>query len=318
MVSQGLPKSSSSSDSEGVIFEIERWSVNDGPGIRTVVFLKGCPLNCSWCCNPESWSPIPQIACFEDRCQNCGRCQDVCPQGIAQPANLGLDTPDSGCIACGQCVAVCPYNARELLGTKMSTEEILSSVEEDRVFYRQSGGGITFSGGEALAQLDFLREIVERCWAMGLSMVLETSGHFAWAKSKDILTKMEMIFLDIKHMDPVTHKKVTGADNRIILQNARNIANEQIPLAIRIPLIPTINDDVENLVATATFISEQLQGALGVEILPYHTLGKGKYELIGLRYQLDQLLPPSAENVAEARGIFTDFGIEILHFGSSP
>jgi len=200
----------------------------------------------------------------------------------------------------------------------MSVGDVLSVVERDRVFYRQSGGGVTFSGGEALAQADFLREIVEKCWASGLPMALETCGHFSWARSKDILAKMELIFLDIKHMDPVTHKRVTGVDNQIILQNAIRITRERMPLAIRVPLIPTINDDVENITATAAFVSENLGGVLGVEVLPYHTLGKGKYKPIGLEYQLDHLAPPNAADVARVRRIFLDFGIEILHFGSTP
>lgn len=200
----------------------------------------------------------------------------------------------------------------------MSVGDVLSVVERDRVFYRQSGGGVTFSGGEALAQAGFLREIVEKCWASGLPMALETCGHFSWARSKDILAKMELIFLDIKHMDPVAHKRVTGVDNQIILQNAIRITRERMPLAIRVPLIPTINDDVENITATAAFVSENLGGVLGVEVLPYHTLGKGKYKPIGLEYQLDHLAPPNAADVARVRRIFLDFGIEILHFGSTP
>jgi len=200
----------------------------------------------------------------------------------------------------------------------MSVGGVLSVVERDRVFYRQSGGGVTFSGGEALAQADFIRELVEKCWASGLPMALETCGHFSWVRNKDILAKMELIFLDIKHMDPETHKRVTGVDNQIILQNAIQITREKMPLAIRVPLIPTINDDVENITTTAAFVSEKLEGVLGVEVLPYHTLGKGKYKSIGLEYQLDHLVPPSAADVARARKIFLDFGIEILHFGSTP
>lgn len=200
----------------------------------------------------------------------------------------------------------------------MSVGDVLSVVERDRVFYRQSGGGVTFSGGEALAQAGFLREVVEKCWSGGLPMALETCGHFSWARSKDILARMELIFLDIKHMDPVIHRRVTGVDNQIILQNAIRITREKIPLVIRVPLIPTINDDVANITATAAFVSENLGGVLGVEVLPYHTLGKGKFKSIGLKYQLDHLVSPNAADVARARRIFLDFGVKILHFGSTP
>jgi pyruvate formate lyase activating enzyme len=203
------------------------------------------------------------------------------------------------------------------MGKRMSVEEVLSAVERDRVFYRQSGGGVTFSGGEALAQKRFLEALVEKCRASGLPMVLETCGHFSWARSKHILAKMDLVFLDIKHMDPAIHRRVTGVDNRLVLQNAVRIAREKIPLVIRIPLIPTINDDAENLTATAAFVSEHLGGALGVEILPYHTLGKGKYRAIGLEYQLDALTPPKAEQLAAAREILEDSGIELLSFANT-
>lgn len=149
-------------------------------------------------------------------------------------------------------------------------------------------------------------------------MVLETCGHFSWARSKDILAKMDLVFFDIKHMDPVIHKQLTGRDNRLILQNAIRIAREKPPLVIRVPLIPTINDNVENITAIATFVSDNLDGVLGVEILPYHTLGKGKFESIGLKYQLGHLTPPGKADVAKARQVFQDLGIQVLYYGSTP
>lgn len=317
MVDQGR-RQTDSLEPEGVIFEIQRWSGNDGPGIRTVIFFKGCPLRCIWCCNPESWSPVPQVAFFEERCQGCGQCQEACPQSIARPGCDDDHQAASGCTACGRCVEACPSGAREMIGKRMPLAEALSVVERDRVFYRQSGGGVTFSGGEALAQAGFLNELVERCWSGGLPMALETCGHFPWAGSEDILARMDLIFLDIKHMDPLIHRRLTGVDNQVILQNAIRIARARMPLVIRFPLIPTINDDVANITATAAFVSENLDGVLGVEVLPYHTLGKGKYKPIGLQYQLDHLVPPDAADIARARGIFQEFGAEILYFGSTP
>jgi pyruvate formate lyase activating enzyme len=200
----------------------------------------------------------------------------------------------------------------------MSVADVVSIVERDRVFYRQSGGGVTFSGGEALAQTEFLRHLVQECQARGLPMALETCGHFSWARSKDILARMDLVFLDIKHMDPVIHKRLTGVDNRVILQNAIRMVRAGILLVIRVPLIPTINDDRANIAATAAFVSENLRGALGVEVLPYHTLGKGKYRPIGLEYPLDSLVPPDAASVARAREMFQDLGVEILYLGSTP
>ena len=301
---------------EGVIFEIQRWSGNDGPGIRTVVFFKGCPLRCAWCCNPESWRPLPQVAVIADRCQECGLCREVCPQSIAMPGTV----PDraSGCTACGRCVEACPSGARELMGRQMSLEEVLAVIERDRVFYRQSGGGVTFSGGEALAQAGFLGQLVERCWANGISMALETSGHFSWARREELLRKMDLIFLDLKHMDPLIHRRMTGVNNHIILQNAMRIVRAGLPLVIRIPLIPTVNDDEGNLRATAAFVSRHLGGVLGVEVLPYHTLGRGKFEALGLNYKLDHVAPPAAADVARAREILAEHGLEVLYLGSTP
>jgi pyruvate formate lyase activating enzyme len=194
----------------------------------------------------------------------------------------------------------------------MSVGEVLSMVERDRVFYRQSGGGVTFSGGEALAQPAFLRALAQGCWAAGLPMALETCGHWQWSAVRDIVARMDTVFLDIKHMDPVVHRRVTGVDNGLILENARRMARAEIPLVIRVPLIPTINDGPENLTATASFVAEALGGAMGVEVLPYHALGAGKYPSIGLKYPLDHLAPPPAADVARAEEIMADFGLKVL------
>lgn len=303
---------------EAVITEVQRWAGNDGPGIRTLIFFKGCPLRCAWCCNPECWSPVAQLAYFEDRCQGCGLCREVCPQSRGTPDGGGGFGPPPRCTACGRCVAVCPSGARELMGKKMTVDDVLSIIERDRVFYRQSGGGVTFSGGEALAQPEFLGSLAERCWAGGISLALETCGHFSWAESREILARMDLIFLDLKHMKPQVHREVTGVDNETIQQNAIRIAQEGMPLVIRVPLIPTINDDADNIRATAAFVAENLDGVLGVEVLPYHALGKGKYRALGLEYQLDHLVPPTAEDIASARDIFRSFGIEVLCYGSTP
>lgn len=302
------------SEPQGTIFEIQRWSGNDGPGIRTVVFFKGCPLRCEWCCNPESWSPLPQVAFFAHRCQDCGLCRAACPQSIAAPGA----GPTSGCTACGRCVEVCPSGARELMGKSQSVDEVLSVIERDRVFYRQSGGGVTFSGGEALTQIDFLEALAERCWAGGISMALETSGLFAWDRCQALLARMDLIFLDIKHMDPLVHRRLTGVDNDAILQNANRMVRAGLPLVIRVPLIPTINDDEGNLRATAAFVSRRLSGVQGIEVLPYHTLGKGKYPALGLAYGLDHVAPPATADVARAREVFEENGIEVLYLGSTP
>jgi pyruvate formate lyase activating enzyme len=215
-------------------------------------------------------------------------------------------------------VDACLFGAREVMGRRMSVQDILAVIERDRVFYRQSGGGVTFSGGEALSQAGFLSVLVEACWSSGLPMVLETCGHFSWGKCKDILARMELVFFDLKHMDSTVHKQVTGVGNQRILQNAVRIVREKIPLVIRVPLIPTINDDDANVRATAAFISEHLDGVLGVEVLPYHMLGKGKFKSLGFKYLLEHLAPPTTEDIDRAKEIFRHHDLEILHYGSLP
>ncbi|HSJ54748.1 MAG TPA: glycyl-radical enzyme activating protein [Anaerolineae bacterium] len=296
---------------EGTIFDVERWSGNDGPGIRTVVFAKGCPLRCVWCCNPESWSPAPQMAFFQERCQDCGQCRAVCQQ-----PTVGHALPP-GCTACGRCVAVCPAGARELLGKRVAAADLLPTLQRDRVFYRQSGGGVTFSGGEPLAQPCFLAQVVGRCAAAGLSMALETCGHFSWVAGSEILACMDLIFLDLKHMDPAIHRQLTGASNEVILENAVRMSRAGLPLVVRFPLVPTLNDDDANVAATAAFVARHV-AVLGVEVLPYHTLGKAKYQALGLEYRAAHLVPPGAAELARAREIFQEHGLQVLYFGSAP
>ncbi|MBN1658666.1 MAG: glycyl-radical enzyme activating protein [Anaerolineae bacterium] len=302
-------------ETEGVVFEIQRWSGNDGPGIRTVVFFKGCPLRCAWCCNPESWLRDPQIAFFASRCKQCGQCKEVCPQVREGDTWDEVTMKAASCSACGQCVEVCAAGARELMGRRMTVTDVLETIEKDRVFYRQSGGGVTFSGGEALAQAGFVRELVDVCWVRGIAMVLETSGYFSWDAASEILARMDLIFLDLKHMDSVVHQRLTGRDNRIILENAVRIASQGWPLVIRVPLVPGMNDGVENLEATAEFVACRLDGALGVEILPYHSLGQAKFAALGMAYGLSELDPPQAEAVERAREVFRRRGV--IHCSAS-
>jgi len=200
----------------------------------------------------------------------------------------------------------------------MAVADVLTLVEKDRIFYRQSGGGVTFSGGEALAQTDFLRDLVYACRARGISMVLETSGSFSWDDAHEILSEMDLIFLDLKHMDPGTHRSLTGLGNGVILENAVHIAGHGVPLVIRVPLVPGMNDDLENLEATAAFIADRLESVEGVEILPYHRLGKAKFRALGLQDRLAGIASPSAKEVERAREVFRRHGVKIVCYGSVP
>jgi len=236
----------------GLVFEIQRWSTGDGPGIRSTIFFQGCPLRCAWCCNPEAW------------------------QGGAEP---------------------------------VPAEAILAAVERDRVFYRQSGGGVTFSGGEATAQPALLLHLARRLRAAGIHLALETCGLFTWEDLEPALALMDLVFFDLKHMDSAAHARLTGAPNGLILENARRLAGLGVPMILRLPLIPGCNDAPENLAATAGFAVEL--GGLEVELMPYHQLGRGKHRELGLDYALGDLEPPSAEAVDRARQLLRSRGARV-------
>ncbi len=309
-----LTMENGNNETQGIVFEIQRWSTNDGPGIRTVVFLKGCPLSCLWCANPESWVMKPQIAIFPDKCTNCRYCEEACPQAVALPAAENGFNNRIDCIACGQCLEACYSNARELIGKHMTTGEVIKQIKKDMIFYTQSGGGITLSGGEPLLQPEFVRSILRECNVLGLSTIIETCGYFSWEENKDILKQMKLIFLDIKHMDTEIHKCITGTSNKKILENACKISQEKIPLVIRIPIIPSINDSIVNIKATAKFVRENLVNALGIELLPYHELGKGKYKSLGLKYNLDDIKPPDNNEMERLKTIIRETGINVLKY----
>ncbi|MDR3671389.1 MAG: radical SAM protein [Holophaga sp.] len=238
--------------SEGLLFEIQRWSTDDGPGIRSTLFFQGCPLRCAWCCNPEAW------------------------QSGARP---------------------------------MAAEAILAQVERDRVFYRQSGGGVTFSGGEATAQPGLLLHLAQRLHGAGVHLALETCGHFPWAANAAALALMDLVYLDLKHMDSAVHARLTGVPNGLILENALRMAGLGIPMVLRVPLIPGRNDDPENLEATADFAARL--GHPPMELMPYHRLGVGKHRELGLDYALEGLEPPSEAAVERARAVLRSRGARI-------
>ena len=287
----------------GVVFDHQRWSIHDGPGARTVVFLKGCPLQCPWCCNPESQNKAPEIAVFPKNCIGCERCVAACPDEVARPSGAGGFSDRSLCRQCGKCVEACVSGAREWMGKEVAAEDVMDIVRRDMAFYRRSGGGVTFSGGEPLSQPDFLECLLKKCRWLGLNTAIETCGYFSWKRCREIIALTDLVYLDIKHMDPERHIELTGVSNGVIIRNAVNIDAQNIPLIIRIPIVPSLNDSVETIREIVDFTRRSLKGVLGVELMPYHTLGKEKFRALGRNYELGHIEAPDDGNMDALREV---------------
>lgn len=286
----------------GTVFNIQRFSVNDGPGIRTTVFLKGCPLRCRWCCNPESQHAQPEISRNTVRCTGCGACIAACPQQAIHREGDAVVLNRHLCRTCGACVAACPSEAISLVGQIMTAREVAEKAAEDALFYRDEGG-MTLSGGEALVQADFATAVCIESHREGISTALETSAFADGEALRRICRELDFILMDIKHMNTAKHKEWTGVDNERILKNI-SIVNKEFPhlsVTLRCPVIPGFNDDDENIIATARFVSQFPHASL--ELLPYHRLGEGKYLNLGRRYDMAEVLPPPAENMKRLRRI---------------
>jgi len=291
---------------KGCIFDIQRFSVQDGPGIRTSVFFKGCPLACLWCSNPESQKKTPEILYRKNMCVHCHRCIDVCPNKAIQVLDDGfVDTDRQICKGCGTCETACLNDARRITGKTYTVGEVMEIVLKDVDYYRNSGGGVTASGGEPCSQSAFLSALFERCQKRGLHTTLDTCGFVASETLASILEHVDLVLYDIKAIDPELHKKLTGVDNDIILKNARLIAKKNIPMIIRVPLIPECNATSESIQAIAEFAHEL--GDIEVNLLPYHKFGQGKYESLDMEYPLDgveTLSSEQAESFAEEMRLY--------------
>jgi pyruvate formate lyase activating enzyme len=292
---------------EGVVFNVQRYSVQDGPGIRTTVFLKGCPLRCAWCHNPEGLSASPETMTVESRCIRCGACLRACTH--AQDDNAGrLPSQMDQCDLCGACVEACPTGAREIVGTRMSVDALLAAVLRDRVFYEDSGGGVTFSGGEPLAQPGFLGEALTVCRANGLHTAVDTCGFAPQADLLAVAKLTDLFLYDLKFMDESAHVKFTGQSNSIILDNLRALSALHKAIWVRIPLIPGLNDSPGHLQTLATFAAS-LPGVCQVNLLPFHANGAQKAERLGQPVRLTGVEPPAAQAMAAALAVFRRAGL---------
>jgi pyruvate formate lyase activating enzyme len=295
---------------KGLIFNIQGYCIHDGPGIRTIVFFKGCPLRCVWCQNPEGQLFRPEIFLYREKCTGCGRCVPVCPNNAITLYGDKSHTNRELCNGCGKCAEICPNDARILVGKWLTVEETLERVKKDKVFYDSSGGGVTLSGGEPLLQHEFACELLKLCKNSGIHTAIETSGYAEWAIIRKVLEYCDLVLYDFKLMDPILHKKYTGVSNEIILENAKKICSEfSIPVWARIPIIPGYNDSYENLENTAKFISELPKGSITqVNLLPYHRLGESKLD--HLERPSLSINPPSQEKLSEIKKIFESHGLK--------
>ena len=294
----------------GMIFDIKRYAINDGPGIRTAVFFKGCPLGCWWCHNPEGQSAQPQLMFRSNRCKSSRACLQVCPQD-AIIWNNGSITDWEVCDDCGKCAEVCYAGARELVGRSVTVNQLLDEIERDIPFYDQSGGGVTFTGGEPIYQKEFLGEALLVCKEKQIHTAVDTCGHSSWDNLKAILPLVDLFLYDVKLMDENKHITYTSCSNRLIVGNLQKLSETGAHIIVRIPLIPGINDDDENLDACASFLA-QLPSLDGVALMPYHDIGLAKYQALGKKCKLTNTLSPTNEQIAEAEELLSSYRLPVI------
>jgi len=274
-----------------------------------LVFMKGCGLRCLWCCNPESQSFSPELAYFPAKCIGCGACIELCPEKATQGIEGKIVVDWERCNSCGKCIERCFTDARKLFGRLLSVEEVFREIEKNVIFLKNSGGGVTIGGGEVTGQPDFVRDLLKRCKEEQLHTAIETCGYCSWDTLKKILSYTDLVYYDIKHMNPEKHKELTGVSNEGILKNLIRVSQEPVDLIVRIPLIPGCNDGEGNLRATAEFIVKELTRThlKRVELLPYHKLGTFKYERLGKTYALRSVEVPKDSEMESLKAVFESY-----------
>ncbi len=297
------------STKKGLVYNLQNFAIHDGPGIRTLVYMKGCPLNCTWCSSPQTQKRGFDILHLETHCTVKGRCVEVCPlDAITLSAEEGFVIDRTVCDYCGKCVEACPEQALELAGGYMTVEELFKEVDKDSAFFRRSNGGVTVGGGEATMQPEFVTEFLKMCQQRFIHTAMESCGFVKWENLEKMLEHLDLAFFDIKHMDPEIHKQLTGVSNELILDNVRR-ASAMRPLIIRIPTVPGHNDSDENISATTNFATQLGENLIRIELLPYHKFGTQTYSRLGMEYALADLEPPSADHMERLKEIVESCGV---------
>jgi len=296
----------------GLIFDIKRYSINDGPGIRITIFFKGCPLRCAWCHNPESFSSQVQKMYTASKCIGAVECIKVCPNDALTLTPQGIVTDAERCKLCGKCAEACPTKAIEMTGQIYTVDQIMEVIEKERLVFDQSGGGVTFSGGEPLLHSDFLIELLDACGEKGFHRSVDTSGFTDTSKLLEVAKRTDLFLYDLKLMDTERHRKFTGVNNEKILFNLEELAKTGANINIRIPFIGGVNTDVENMEKAAEFIAHLAGETKLINLLPYHQIAAHKYKKLGGEYSSGNMKEPSNEELEMAINVFAKYGLVVI------
>lgn len=296
---------------QGTLFDIKRYAIHDGPGIRTTLFFKGCPLKCWWCHNPEGISSRLELILKPNRClEECDLCLSSCPEKALSKPDGRIRVERDSCRVHGLCAEACPTGALEVVGETRTVDEVMREIRKDRIFYERSGGGVTFSGGEPLQQIEFLAGLLKECRKDDLHTVVDTSGHAPYERLEEIRDTVDLFFYDLKHLDPEKHREMTGVSNEIILDNLRRLSETGSRIQIRVPVVRGVNDDTGHTGRMAEFLGS-LPGIRDISLLPYHSMGNQKYKNLDVSCPNPEAEPPSEAAMAGIRAVLEDRGFRV-------